>query len=94
MKEKKMISDSKLEHLLLCKNCDVEYRKQPGFDDVDLIHKALPEVNMGDINISTYLFPASIHENGMCTLSCWQICPGLFRMFIRWTSNDAPKSLS
>ncbi len=47
-----MISDRKLEHLLLCKNCDVEYRKKTGFDEVELIHNALPEVNMGEIDLS------------------------------------------
>lgn len=47
-----MISDRKLEHLLLCKNCDVEYRKKTGLGDVELIHKALPEVNMKEIDLS------------------------------------------
>ena len=49
---KKMISDRKLEHLLLCKNCEVEYRKKTGFEEIELVHKALPEVNKGDIDIS------------------------------------------
>ena len=48
-----MISDRKLEHLLLCKNCEVEYRKKTGFEDIELIHKALPEVNKEEIDIST-----------------------------------------
>ncbi|MGB8234029.1 MAG: type 2 isopentenyl-diphosphate Delta-isomerase [Methanobacterium sp.] len=47
-----MISNRKLEHLLLCKNCNVEYRKKTGFDEIELVHKALPEVNMEDIDIS------------------------------------------
>ena len=47
-----MISDRKLEHLLLCKNCNVEYRKKTGFEEVELVHKALPEVNMGEIDLS------------------------------------------
>jgi isopentenyl-diphosphate delta-isomerase len=53
MKDKKMISDRKLEHLLLCKNCEVEYRKKTGFEEIELIHKALPEVNKEEIDIST-----------------------------------------
>ena len=53
MKEKKMISDRKLEHLLLCKNCEVEYRKKTGFEEIELVHKALPEVNKEEIDIST-----------------------------------------
>jgi isopentenyl-diphosphate delta-isomerase len=52
MKEKKMISDRKLEHLLLCKNCEVEYRKKTGFEEIELVHKALPEVNKEEIDIS------------------------------------------
>jgi isopentenyl-diphosphate delta-isomerase len=47
-----MISDRKLEHLLLCQHCDVEYRKKTGFEEIELIHKALPEVNKEEIDIS------------------------------------------
>ncbi|HML05908.1 MAG TPA: type 2 isopentenyl-diphosphate Delta-isomerase [Methanobacterium sp.] len=51
-----MTSERKLEHLLLCANCDVEYRKSTGFEDIELIHKALPEVNKEEIDVSTELF--------------------------------------
>jgi isopentenyl-diphosphate delta-isomerase len=52
-----MTSDRKLEHLLLCANCDVEYReKSTGFEDIELIHRALPEVNKEKIDISAELF--------------------------------------
>ena len=51
-----MTSDRKLEHLLLCANCDVEYRKSTGFEDIELIHKALPEVNKEKIDINVELF--------------------------------------
>lgn len=47
-----MISDRKLEHLFLCKNNNVEYRKKTGFEDIELVHKALPEVNKEEIDIS------------------------------------------
>jgi len=47
-----MISDRKIEHLLLCKNCEVEYRKKTGFEEIELVHKALPEVNKEEIDIS------------------------------------------
>jgi isopentenyl-diphosphate delta-isomerase len=53
---KNMISDRKLEHLLLCKNCNVEYSKRTGFEEIELVHKALPEVNMGDIDTSINFF--------------------------------------
>ncbi|MDI6643600.1 MAG: type 2 isopentenyl-diphosphate Delta-isomerase [Methanobacteriaceae archaeon] len=49
-----MISDRKLEHLLLCAHCDVEYKnKSTGFSDIELIHKSLPEVSKEKIDIST-----------------------------------------
>lgn len=49
-----MISDRKLEHLLLCTHCDVQYKnKTTGFEDVELIHRAIGEVNKEDIDIST-----------------------------------------
>ena len=50
-----MISDRKLEHLLLCTHSDVEYHKKTGFKDVELVHKALPEVNQEEIDLSTSL---------------------------------------
>ncbi|MBI4814369.1 MAG: type 2 isopentenyl-diphosphate Delta-isomerase, partial [Methanobacterium sp.] len=50
-----MISDRKLEHLLLCTHSDVEYHKKTGFKDVELVHKALPEVNQEEIDLSTCL---------------------------------------
>jgi isopentenyl-diphosphate Delta-isomerase len=49
-----MISDRKLEHLKLCTECDVQYKhKRTGFDDIELIHKALPQVNKEEIDIKT-----------------------------------------
>ncbi|MGO9388215.1 MAG: type 2 isopentenyl-diphosphate Delta-isomerase [Methanobacterium sp.] len=49
-----MISDRKLEHLWLCKNCDVEHKhKKTGFEEIELIHKALPQINKEEINITT-----------------------------------------
>ncbi len=49
-----MISNRKLEHLLLCAHCDVQYKnKTTGFEDVELIHRALGEVNKKEIDIST-----------------------------------------
>ena len=49
-----MISDRKLEHLLLCKHCDVEHKhKKTGFEEIELIHKALPQINKEEINITT-----------------------------------------
>ena len=48
-----MISDRKLEHLLICKNYDVEFKnKKTGFEDVELIHKALPEIDKNEIDLS------------------------------------------
>lgn len=52
-----MISDRKLEHLLICKHYDVQYKnKKTGFDDVELIHNTLPEISKDDIDISTNVF--------------------------------------
>lgn len=52
-----MIADRKLEHLLICENYDVEYRsKTTGFEDVELIHKALPKVNKNTIDLSCEKF--------------------------------------
>jgi isopentenyl-diphosphate Delta-isomerase len=50
-----MISDRKLEHLHLCLHSDVEYHKKTGLMDVELVHRALPEVDMGAIDLSCSL---------------------------------------
>jgi len=52
-----MISDRKLEHLLICKHYDVQYNnKKTGFEDIELIHNAMPEINKEEIDISTNVF--------------------------------------
>ena len=52
-----MISDRKLEHLLICENYDVEFKdKTTGFEDVELIHNVLPEIDKNDIDLSTSVF--------------------------------------
>jgi isopentenyl-diphosphate delta-isomerase len=48
-------SRRKIEHLELCAESPVESRKTgAGFDDVMLIHRALPEMNMDEIDTSIY----------------------------------------
>lgn len=52
-----MISDRKLEHLKICRDKDVTYKKKTtGFEDIELVHKALPEINKEEIDISTTAF--------------------------------------
>ncbi len=47
-------SQRKIEHLKLCAQQSVESRHvSAGFDDVMLVHRALPEVSMDDIDLST-----------------------------------------
>lgn len=46
-------SKRKIEHLKLCAESPVESRKvSAGFEDVTLIHRALPELNMDKLNLS------------------------------------------
>ena len=52
-----MISDRKLEHIMICKNYDVSYKnKTTGFEDIELIHRALPEVHKDEIDLSSEVF--------------------------------------
>ncbi|MDR2830352.1 MAG: type 2 isopentenyl-diphosphate Delta-isomerase [Methanobrevibacter sp.] len=52
-----MISNRKLEHLLICENFNVQYKnKKTGFNDIDFIHNSLPEVDMEKIDLSTEKF--------------------------------------
>jgi isopentenyl-diphosphate delta-isomerase len=48
-----LIFNRKYSHLLICKNYDVSFRKSPHFDDVELIHCALPELDLDEIDTST-----------------------------------------
>ncbi|MEN6329483.1 MAG: type 2 isopentenyl-diphosphate Delta-isomerase [Methanobacteriaceae archaeon] len=50
-----MISDRKLEHLRLCLDSNVEYHKKTGLNDVEMVHRALPEVDLRSIDISCSL---------------------------------------
>jgi isopentenyl-diphosphate delta-isomerase len=47
-----MITDRKIEHLKLCSEKEVESGRT-GFDDISLIHKALPEISKAEIDIKT-----------------------------------------
>lgn len=52
-----MISDRKLEHLLICENYDVSFKnKTNGFEDIELIHNVLPEIDKQEIDLSTFTF--------------------------------------
>ena len=52
-----MISDRKLEHLLICENYDVSFKnKTTGFEDIELIHNVLPEIDKQEIDLSTSAF--------------------------------------
>lgn len=46
------ISDRKADHIRICATKDVESERSPGFEDVHLIHRSLPEVNMDEVNTS------------------------------------------
>ncbi len=47
----------KIEHLLITARENVEAKfKSPGFDDIDFIHKSLPEINKREISLETEFF--------------------------------------
>ncbi|MCS3924633.1 type 2 isopentenyl-diphosphate Delta-isomerase [Methanosalsum natronophilum] len=50
-------SKRKIEHLKLCSSSPVESRfKNSGFDDISLVHRALPEMDMNEIDHSVSFF--------------------------------------
>jgi isopentenyl-diphosphate delta-isomerase len=55
-----LISDRKLSHILICRDLDVSFKKGTHLDDVELIHCALPELNLEEIDLSTNLFGKKI----------------------------------
>ena len=46
----------KLEHILICNHCEVEYRKDTLFNAVELIHRGVPNCNLEEIDTTTDLF--------------------------------------
>ena len=51
----------KLEHVWICLKSGVEARdKSPGFDDIELVHNAIPELNLEDISLRTYFLGAEL----------------------------------
>lgn len=51
-----MISDRKLQHIEICKNEDVEHHRTTGYEDIELVHRTLPEVDYDKIDTSIDLF--------------------------------------
>ncbi|MDI3483538.1 MAG: isopentenyl-diphosphate Delta-isomerase [Methanobacteriaceae archaeon] len=62
-----MISDRKLEHILLCTHYDVEYKKDTGFKDVELVHNALTQVDTEEIDLSIKLLGKELQSPIMIT---------------------------
>lgn len=50
-----MISDRKLAHIEICRNKEVEHNKTTGFEDIELVHRTLPEVDFDEIDTSIEL---------------------------------------
>jgi isopentenyl-diphosphate delta-isomerase len=53
-KEKKKFTESrKLEHIRICLEREIESTVSTGFDDITLVHNAVPEINLDDVNVET-----------------------------------------
>ncbi len=50
-------SERKLDHIEICLNENIESRnKTTGFEDIDLVHQAAPEINLEEVSIKSSLF--------------------------------------
>lgn len=56
-----MIGSRKLDHVRICLEKDVESKIKNGFEDITLVHRALPEINKGDIDLTTKFFGKKIN---------------------------------
>ena len=55
--EDRRVVERKTDHIRICINKDVQARKiTTGFEDVFFIHRALPELNLEDIDLSVEVF--------------------------------------
>lgn len=50
---KMKLSQRKLDHIRICLNRDVNFRKTNGFERYEFQHRALPEMDFGDIDLGT-----------------------------------------
>ena len=50
------IQQRKLEHLGVCINQDIEYKKTTGLEDVELKHYSAPEIDFDDVDCSCEFF--------------------------------------
>lgn len=56
-----MIGSRKLDHLTIAREKNVQSNVSSGFEDIVLVHRALPEVNMNDIDVAGTLLGKKIH---------------------------------
>jgi isopentenyl-diphosphate delta-isomerase len=61
LKMSEKIKARKLDHLTISLTKKVESNKPPGFNDVTLIHNALPEINKNEIDLSINLFGCKLN---------------------------------
>jgi isopentenyl-diphosphate delta-isomerase len=61
LKMSEKIKSRKLDHLTISLTKKVESNKPPGFNDVTLIHNALPEINKNEIDLSINLFGCKLN---------------------------------
>ena len=49
----KIIKNRKEDHLSICINKDITFKKTNGFKKYEFLHNALPKINLKDINTNT-----------------------------------------
>jgi isopentenyl-diphosphate delta-isomerase len=61
------IGERKLEHLALCAEGDVESRHTTLLEEVGLVHEALPELSLDEVDASVALFGRTLHAPVLIT---------------------------
>ena len=54
------IARRKGEHLSLAAEADVETRTAAGWDDIHLVHDALPDIDASDVDLGTTTWPVEV----------------------------------
>jgi isopentenyl-diphosphate delta-isomerase len=64
-KEKKKLTEGrKLDHIRICLEREIESSIPTGFDDITLVHNAVPEIDLDNVDVEKQFLGQQTHRSG------------------------------